>query len=504
MSIDRLKLEHSKTQNHIEFVRNNLWRTSPARMAEHLDPNYKRYPYIKYIDDIITSAILRGGARIVLSMPPRHGKSLLISKNTPAWFLSQFPDKNVILASYEATFASHWGKNTRNFLQENETKLGVKLAQDSLASDRWNTVDGGGMFTTGIGGPITGRGAQLIVIDDPIKNWEEARSETIRQNHIDWFNSTLYTRCEPGASIIILMTRWHEMDLAGYLLSEHKDKWQEIRLPAFAEDGDTLGRKNGAALCPERFDERALAQIKESLGPNMWASLYQQRPVPLEGDLFKTGMFVKFPIEPNAVFDYKFATVDTAYTDKTSNDFTCAVVFGVRNDQLWIVDVFRQRIKASDVEVPLVTFLKRHTQYGFRGVYIEPKGHGIYLNQVMPKYGILVPSESQLKDFYKDRVSDKVIRANNAVPHVSNRRIVFNDSVTCADDCIAEALGFPKGRHDDFVDCLIDGIKFAFSTANLKSICDVLFNDVERKQVNAGQDKAGISLLPPYFRQFFR
>jgi len=467
----------SKALELLQFVEGNGHLLSPARLAEHMSPGYQRYAHIRLIDDAISQAVMAGGARLVLSMPPRHGKSWYCSRSLPAWYLALYPERNVILASYEATFASTWGRQVRNFFQDNGPTLGVALAQDSLASDRWSTVQGGGMFTTGIGGPITGRGAQLIVIDDPVKNWEEARSETIRQAHIDWFNSTLYTRCEPGASIVVLMTRWHEQDLAGYLLSEHSDNWKEIRFPAIAEAGDALGRKKGEALCPERYDIDALKKIQRSLGPNMFASLYQQRPVPLEGDIFKHSMFEFCDISPEfaSSLDYTFVTVDTAYSDKQSNDYTCATAWGVHKDQLFIIDVLHQRMKAADVEAPLIDFIARNAVTRFRGAYIEPKGHGLYLNQVLPRKGVLLPAEDVIQEFYKDRKHDKVVRANNAVPYLSTRKILINSRIHDKQKLLDEVLGFPKAKHDDFSDTVIDGIKYAASQINSGiSICDVL------------------------------
>jgi hypothetical protein len=265
--------------NQAQEILDSLWRLSPARLAEHLsEGRFQRFEHIKFMDQKITQAVSRGNARLIISCPPRHGKSWLTSLYTPAWFLSLWPEKNIILTSYEATFAATWGRQVRNFIQENSAQLGISLADDSLASDRWNTDMGGGMITAGIGGPITGRGGHLIIIDDPVKNWEEACSETLRQKHIDWFNSTLYTRAEPGASIIILMTRWHSDDLAGHLLSEHEDHWEEVRLPAIAEDSDPLGRSPGAALCPERYDKAALQKIRNAVGDRVWNALYQQTP----------------------------------------------------------------------------------------------------------------------------------------------------------------------------------------------------------------------------------
>jgi hypothetical protein len=161
-------------------------------MAEKLEQGrFQRFQDIQFIDAKIREAITKGNARLVISMPPRHGKSWLTSLYTPAWFLSLWPDRNVILTSYEASFAASWGRRIRNFVQEHCNTLKVDLAEDSLASDRWNRLEGGGMITAGIGGPITGRGGHLIIVDNPVKNWEEAASETQRQKAIDWFNSTM-------------------------------------------------------------------------------------------------------------------------------------------------------------------------------------------------------------------------------------------------------------------------------------------------------------------------
>jgi len=477
----------SKYDEELEMLEKNMWRMSPARMAVKLtDGEYKRFNYIKVLDDILQKAIVKGGARIVVSLPPRHGKSNLISLHTPTWFLSTplsiYPKaKQVILASYEASFAALWGRQVRNQIN-NHPELGITVSDDSSAADRWNLTDGGGMFCTGAGGPITGRGGHLILVDDIVKNYEEASSEIVRRNTIDWFNSTLYTRAEPNASIIVLMTRWHEEDLAGYLLKEHHDNWQEIRLPAFAEDDDPLGRPIGAPLCPERFDTPALKQIQKALGPNMFASLYQQRPSPAEGMMFKAEMFMYGAVQPK--MDYTFVTVDTAYSDKQTSDFTCAVAFGVCEKQLYILDVYRQRINAADLEFPLVQFIRKHSQYGFRGAYIEPRGHGLYLNQQLPKLGIVMPSETQRKEFYSDRKSDKVMRANNALPQLSNSRIIINEQIAGKEELLQEVLGFPNAKHDDFTDCVIDGVKY-WSQLMMGgiSICDVLFSNSAEEEL---------------------
>ena len=458
-----------------QALRADLWRLHPARMAETITQGeFVRYKHIEKISRLVADGIFEGGARILLSSPPRHGKSFLMSRWVPAWFLAHRPHKHVILASYESAFAAHWGRQVRNILQENPS-LGVEISQDSHAADRWNTIQGGGMFTAGVGGPLTGRGGDLLIVDDYVKNAEEADSPTYQQRAINWWNTTFRTRAEPGASIIVLATRWHENDLIGYLTSdanENKDEWTVINMPAIADGSeDFVDRSLGEPLCPERFDLNSLEDIKRAVGPRSWSALYQGAPTPAEGGLFNIEMF-EFSDIPNE-FDYRFITADTAYNDKKENDFTVFSAWGVTKDQLYLIDVFRKQIKASEVETPAAQFIYRFSGYNFRGVYIEPKGHGIYLNQMLPRKGILVPSESQIKEFFSDRKYDKVARANNAVPHLAYRKIKINKNIHDKETLLAEVLTFPRAKWDDFTDTLIDAVKYTYS--NKLSLADVLY-----------------------------
>lgn len=460
---------------HYQNQARDLWQVHPAALASHISQgDFVRYPHIEKISQLVYSGIVNGGARIIFSAPPRHGKSFLMSRWVPTWFLSLYPNKKVILASYEAAFAASWGRQVRNILQENPI-LGVTVSSDSHAADRWDTTLGGGMFTAGVGGPLTGRGGDLLLIDDYVKNAEEADSPTYQRRAIEWWNTTFRTRAEPNASIIILATRWHENDLIGYLTSkdnENRDEWTVINLPALSESNeDFMGRKQGEPLCPERFDLAALEDIRRSVGSRAWSALYQGAPSPASGGLFTAEMFdfVDLP----AAFDYRFITADTAFSDKQTNDFTVFTAFGVVKDQIYVLDVFRKQIKAADIEGPAISFIQRFSGYGFRGAFIEPKGHGIYLNQMLPRRGLMLPNESTLKDFFADRKWDKVTRANNAVPHLYFRRIHINRHIVDKEALLNEMLVFPQGRFDDFCDTVIDGIKYAFGMKKL-SICDVL------------------------------
>jgi hypothetical protein len=227
-------------------------RTNPARFARHVSGGgWQPFPYQTFIARLISQAVSRGGGRLVVNLPSRHGKSELCSHWTPAWFIDSFPQKRVILASYGAELAENWGRTVRNEFDQNPNIL-TPLREDSQAVNRWNTPDGGGMLAVGVGGSVIGFGGDLIVVDDPHKDWAEAHSPSIREKTVQWFKSTLYSRLEPGGTIVLLQQRLHEEDLSGYLIERHSDPWQVVRLPALAEPGDPLDRKPGEALCPER------------------------------------------------------------------------------------------------------------------------------------------------------------------------------------------------------------------------------------------------------------
>lgn len=230
--------------------------------------------------------------RLMVAMPPRHGKSLLTSEIFPAWYLGTFPDRRVILASYEADFAATWGRKARSILEEyGQSLFGISVSKDSSAANRWDIAGHrGGMVTAGVGGPITGKGADLLLIDDPVKNAEEANSYTYRQRAWDWYQSTAYTRLEPDGAIVLIQTRWHGDDLAGRVLKDAEregEPWEVLDLPAIARANDRLGRAPGEALWPERFNETRLRAIRKAVGEYYWAALYQQRPTEDQGGRIK-------------------------------------------------------------------------------------------------------------------------------------------------------------------------------------------------------------------------
>jgi hypothetical protein len=281
-----------------------LARSSPAGFAWYAsDGQWILAPHLKLLSQKIVGVATGQIPRLIVTMPPRHGKSELISKYTPAWFLGAFPDKKVMLASYADTFAAQWGRKSRDLLEEFGPKVfGVSINQESKSGAHWEVgrrKDGkkaeGVMVTAGVGGGLTGKGAHLLIIDDPVKNSEEAQSETTRQAHHDWWKSTARTRLQKGAGVILVMTRWHEDDLAGRLIAdelEGGDQWEVLNLPAICEvENDLIGRSAGEPLWPEMFDLESLEQTKRAMGNYWFSSMYQQRPAPADGMLFKRQNF---------------------------------------------------------------------------------------------------------------------------------------------------------------------------------------------------------------------
>ena len=312
-------------------------------------------PHLELLMSVLDRAANVGGQRIIVSLPVRHGKSTSASHYFPVSYLDRWPEKNIILASYEASFARSFGRKVRNSIDEFESLLRVRIAEDSARADRWNTNEGGGMMTAGVGGPITGRGADLLIVDDPVKNWQKAQSKGDREMIWDWWTSTAYTRLEPGASVVIIMARWHQDDLCGRLLahaaSGDGDQWQEIRLPALAEANDPMGRAVGDALWPERYDEARLAKIKHTTTPQVWSSLYQQSPTPAGGSIFKREWFVNTMAMPNPADIVKQVRAWDCAATENGGDWTVGLLLAqLRDGRFVVLDVARQQLSSGGVD----------------------------------------------------------------------------------------------------------------------------------------------------------
>jgi hypothetical protein len=221
---------------------------------------------------------------LIIDEPPRHGKSQQISIDFPAWFLGRNPDGEIITSSYSAELALDFGTKTREKVNSESFKLifpEVSLRADEQAKGKWRTLQGGGYTAVGVGGSLTGRGARILIIDDPIKNRQDANSEVIRKSLWEWFTSTAFTRLEPKGVAIIMHTRWHMLDLVGMVKSnpDLAKRTKHLHFPAFAEEDEIPYRKFGEPLWTDRFNQTALAEIKNTIGPYDWASLYMGKPI---------------------------------------------------------------------------------------------------------------------------------------------------------------------------------------------------------------------------------
>lgn len=262
------------------------YRLTPATLAYRMTlGGWIPARHLAYMSVIVTTAIAKGGARVIICMPPRHGKSEFCSVNTPIWHLEKYPQNFVMSTSYSADLSTDFARRVRDTILDEPPDLQVRLMPGSRKVNEFHTTEGGGMFSAGIGGTISGRGAHLFLLDDYHKNAKESLSETIREGIWDWFKSTAYTRLEPNASIFIISTRWNMDDLAGRLIAEQPDRWQVINLPAIAVSNDPLGREPGEALWPQRYSLDALQDIKDALGTYWWSAIYQQRPMPSMSNL---------------------------------------------------------------------------------------------------------------------------------------------------------------------------------------------------------------------------
>lgn len=441
------------------------------------------------------NAFARGEIRfLMVFMPPRHGKSELVSRRLPAYLHGLYPDSEIMAASYLDSLAGDMTIDVQNVIDSPmykkifpETRIwppGTSYTKGTRNSTEHHIMGRRGKYRgQGVGGSFTGKGANFIIIDDPIKGREVADSETFRERLWQFYNNDLFSRLETDlrdgrqGQVLITLTRWHEDDLAGRLVDLARKnpqavQWDLLVYPAVKLDNDdpTDPRLIGEALWPEKYDLEALEQIKASGGSRAWGSLYQQDPTPDGGGLFHENMFEFCDLPP--LFDWTFITADTAYKEKEENDFTCFSSWGVLANKLFLRDVWLKQIKSVDVEVPVESFIRSQMGYGYRSTLIEPKGHGIYLNQLWARKGLMVPSDSDIKEFYADRRLDKVERANNVVPFLSHEKVFINRNIGIKEDLVNQALKFPKVKHDDFVDTLVDALKKVYA-AKL-SLIDVL------------------------------
>jgi predicted phage terminase large subunit-like protein len=391
--------------------------------------------------------------RLMIFMPPRHGKSMLASEFFPAWYLGRNPSNYVIAATYAQDLADDFGRKVRNQIKD-ETFAGIfpgiSLREDSSAVRRFHiaqpidalqTSQAGAYFAVGIGGPLTGRGAHLLLIDDPVKNREEAESKVVRDRTQNWYTSTAYTRLMPGGCIVVIQTRWHEDDLGGWLLREHKhEDWQVLDLPALSNEGK--------ALWPEQYDVKALDAIRIAIGPRDWSALYQQKPTPDSGDFFKADWLKPYTKAPDRKTLEIYGGTDAAVT-ADGGDFTVHVVVGIDPEgNAYLLDCWRKQASSDEWVAAWCDLV----------IKWKPLGWAEETGQIKGGVGPFWDREARARKAYCAREAfptgrgSKPVRAQSFRGYAGAYGFYVPTAAPWWPDCRRELLTFPAGVHDDFVD----------------------------------------------------
>jgi predicted phage terminase large subunit-like protein len=412
--------------------------------TQYTNPTYKPAQHHHLIAEKLERVEAGDCKRLMIFMPPRHGKSELASRRFPAWYLGRNPMKQIIASSYSTDLAEEFGRNVRDIVRDStfsDVFDGISLSPDAKAIGRWNTTTGGIYKAAGVGKGISGFGADVFLIDDPVKDHAEADSDVYRDRVWNWYTSTAYTRLMPGASIVLIMTRWHDDDLAGRLLEEQKkggDTWEVLTLPAINEAGE--------ALWPEWFDIEKLKQTEKVVGPRDWTALYQQEPIPEGGSFFQKSWVQWYEVPPKHL--RKYGASDYAVTEG-DGDWTVHGIAGIDpNDDMYILDWYREQADPDDWIDELFDMAATH----------KPVEWGEEKGQIIKSLNSLIRKRQQEERNYFHRVqypstTDKAQRAQAIRGRMAQGKVFF-PRTEWARKLIAELLRFPAGKHDDQVDVL--------------------------------------------------
>ena len=390
--------------------------------------------------------------RLMIFMPPRHGKSMTVTETFPSFYLGKHPEKRVIEVSYSGSLAQQFGKRNRDKVEEYGPILfGHTVSPVQRTKTNWNLENGtGGMISVGIGGSITGYGADLLIVDDPIKNRAEAESQTYREMLWNEYQSTVSTRLQAGGAVIIILTRWHEDDLAARLLNPEYGKvedWKIISLPVICEDeeNDALGRSIGEALWPAGgYDVDWCAQQKETVGTYAWSSLYMQTPTPSSGGMFKREWWKRWTVLPSGLMDF-VQSWDCTFKDKDTSDFVVGQVWARKGADRYLLDQVRGRMSFTETLNAMRDLSAKWPQTTRK--LVEDKANGTAVIEVLRKE---IPGIVPVEPF-----GGKVVRAHatTAVAEAGNVHIPAANIAPWVGDFVEEMSSFPSGAHDDQVDC---------------------------------------------------
>ena len=389
--------------------------------------------------------------RLIINMPPRHTKSEFASYLLPAWFLGKYPGKKVIQASHTAELAVGFGRKVRNLVDSDvyhEIFPELSLQSDSKAAGRWNTSKGGDYFAIGVGGAVTGKGADVLIIDDPHSEQEAAMAASnpeVYDKVIEWYTSGPRQRLQPGGAIVIVMTRWSQRDLTGQVLKSAAQRsgedWEVIEFPAILPSGNPLW--------PQFWSLEELEALRNELPNAKWQAQYQQNPVGNESAIVKRDWWQIWEEDRPPACEYILQTWDTAFEKNNRADYSAGTTWGVfKNDEdhgntnLILLNTYKKRVEYPDLKRDV---LKEYNMYEPDGVLIEKKASGAPLIYDLRAMGIPV------QEFTPGKGQDKVARLN-AVSDIIASGKVWVPNTRWAEELVDEIAEFPSGEHDDLVD----------------------------------------------------
>lgn len=460
MSVTEAILEQPPAAGRALLARSDL-----LLFTRRMFPTYEVADHHKRVA-LALHAIERGDLdRLVITMPPRHGKSELASVHFPAWFLGRNPDQRVIAASYASSLAYRFSRRARNLMAHPLWPFDVRTAGDLANVQQWD-IEGhrGGYYAAGVGGGIAGHGANLLLIDDPVRSAEQADSETARESAWEWFRHDAVTRLEPGGRIVLIGTRWHEDDLIGRALASG-EPWEHLDLPALSDAG--------VALWPARWGVDKLARIRTQVGERAWAALYQQRPAPQEGEIFKRqwwrywhrldaplppvlartpdGAVIERPCVPlPAQLSEIVQSWDMTFKDTKGADFVCGQVWGLSGANRYLLDQVLARLDFPSTVAAIRDLSARWPQA--RRIFVEDSANGpaviAHLHNELS--GLIAVKPQGGKVARAHAVTAEIESGNVYLPHP---RIA-----SWVDGLVEEAAVFPAGRHDDQVDAMTQAL----------------------------------------------
>ena len=446
---------------------------SPHDLAKALEPRTVLTPALRLLDRHLLEVAEGRCKRLIWSMPPQEGKSQRVSRTFPGWLLARNPDLRIAIASYELGTARRWGRAIRNDIQSNTNIFGLRVRNDTAAAQEWQIQDhAGGVYSVGIGGALTGRPVDVLIIDDPIKGRAEAESPVFRERAWDFWTDTARTRFGPSTAVIVVLTRWHQDDLAGRLLKadEPYGEWTYVNVPAECESvDDPLGREIGEFLISARGRTREdWLATKRDVGARTWTSLYQGRPSPAEGGLFKRDAWrwyqsPKADRHSDGSYHIPNATEviqswDMTFKDSKNSDFVVGQVWAKIDGEAYLMDQVRARMDFPATCHAVENLTKKWPQAHAK--LIEDKANGpavlALLRSRVPGMIPITPKES------------KYARASSSAPFVEAGNVWLPSAELCPwiGEFLEECAGFPNAVHDDQVDTMTQALNRLLAGSN--------------------------------------